>query len=63
MIKPICDVKKCQKELDEKGALLFSPPAKSINRVFDLNDEIDVTRKFHICKECYYDIISNYMEG
>jgi hypothetical protein len=62
MTDAICDVKKCQKELDEKGALLFSPPAKSINRVFGLGGEIDVTRKFHICKECYYDIIHNYME-
>ena len=62
VIKLICDVKSCQKELDERGALLFSPPAKTINKVFDLDDNIDVTRKFHICKECYYDIISKYME-
>ena len=39
MIKPICDIITCKKELEEKGALLFSPPIKSINRVFDLDNE------------------------
>jgi uncharacterized protein with PIN domain len=39
-IKPICD--KCNKELEDFGALLFSPP----------NEEGNV-KKFHVCKECY----------
>ena len=39
-IKPICD--KCKKELNDPGALLFSPPDSSAN-----------VRKFHICKGCY----------
>ncbi|MFC1696903.1 hypothetical protein ACFL1H_01095 [Nanoarchaeota archaeon] len=43
MIKPICD--KCKKELDDFGAILLSPPVE--NNV----------KKFHICKECYNDII------
>lgn len=38
-IKPICD--KCKKELNDFGAILFSPPkAKDV-------------KKFHICKDCY----------
>lgn len=60
MIKPICDVAKCKNELEEKGGLLFSPPIKAVNKLFDLNDEVDVTRKFHICKSCYENIIKNY---
>ena len=42
-IKPICD--KCKQELEEFGALLFSPP-----------NEKNEVRKFHICKECYKEI-------
>lgn len=41
-IKPICD--KCKKELDDFGALLFSPP------------ENNNVHKFHICKTCYEEI-------
>ena len=63
MIKPICDIVTCKKELEEKGALLFSPPIKSINKVFDLTDEADVTRKFHICKSCYQNIIESYFKN
>ena len=40
MIKPKCDI--CKKELNDLGALLFSPP----------NQEGKVDKK-HICKECY----------
>ncbi|VVB80363.1 Uncharacterised protein [uncultured archaeon] len=40
MIKPICD--KCKRELNDFGALLFSPP-----------NEKNEVRKFHICKKCY----------
>jgi hypothetical protein len=39
-IKPTCS--KCKKELDDFGAILFSPP-----------DEESKVEKFHICKECY----------
>jgi uncharacterized protein with PIN domain len=42
-IKPLCD--KCKKELEDFGALLFSPPDKEGN-----------VKKFHICKECYHKI-------
>ena len=42
----------------KKGALLFSPPAKSVNEVLDLDNRIDVTRKFHICTSCYEKIIN-----
>ncbi|MEI6731532.1 MAG: hypothetical protein WCK90_02510 [archaeon] len=42
-ISPMCDV--CKKELNEPGALLFSPP--------DGNS----VKKFHLCKECYSRIV------
>ncbi|MBS3085967.1 hypothetical protein J4225_04775 [Candidatus Pacearchaeota archaeon] len=40
MIKPKCNI--CKKELNDFGALLFSPP--------DNKNKVD---KKHICKECY----------
>jgi len=43
MINPICD--KCKKELNEFGALLFSPP-----------DENNLVKKYHLCKDCYEDV-------
>jgi len=46
-IKPICD--KCKKELDDFGAILFSPPDKGNN-----------VKKFHICKSCYDGIIDSF---
>jgi len=45
-IRPICD--RCKKELDDFGALLFSPPSGN------------TMKKFHICKKCYDDIISRF---
>ncbi len=44
-IKPVCDF--CKAELDDFGALLFSPP-----------DESDSVRKFHLCKKCYEKVIA-----
>ncbi|MEK6959056.1 MAG: hypothetical protein AABW59_03370 [archaeon] len=38
-IKPVCDF--CKLELNDFGAILFSPP--SGNNV----------KKFHVCKKCY----------
>jgi len=46
-IKPICD--KCQKELTDFGAILFSPPT---------NDS--TVKKFHICKDCYQKITDEF---
>jgi hypothetical protein len=46
-IKPICD--KCKKELDDFGAILFSPPDKD-NKV----------EKFHLCKACYEEIVNSF---
>lgn len=40
MINPKCDY--CKKELNDYGAILFSPPDKSSK-----------TLKHHICKDCY----------
>jgi len=40
MISPKCDI--CKEELNEYGALMFSPP-----------DEEGNVKKFHICKNCY----------
>ena len=42
-IKPICD--KCQKELDEPGAILLSPP-----------NEKGQVQKFHLCLRCYGEV-------
>lgn len=42
-IKPICAI--CDKELEEFGAILLSPPDKS-----------GKVEKFHICRECYGEI-------
>ena len=42
MIKPICD--KCKKELEDFGALVFSPP------------EGQDVKKYHICKDCFKEI-------
>jgi len=41
-IKAICDF--CKEELNEFGALLFSPPSG--------ND----VKKYHICKKCFEEI-------
>lgn len=59
MIEVRCDIATCKKELNDKSALIFSPPAETLNKVFGLDKEIDVTRKFHICKHCYENIIKN----
>lgn len=45
-ITPKCD--KCGEELVEFGAILFSPP-----------DEESTVKKFHICKSCYKEIVSD----
>jgi len=47
VIKPICD--KCGNELIEFGGLLFSPP-----------DTSGRTRKWHLCKTCYEEIIKEF---
>jgi len=47
MIKPICD--RCGKELEEFGALLFSPP-----------DEDDKVIKYHLCKKCFNALASDF---
>lgn len=46
MIKPKCNI--CNKELNDYGALLFSPP------------EEEKVRKIHICKECYNKLKEDY---
>jgi len=43
MIAPRCDY--CKAELNDYGALLFSPP-----------DKENKTLKIHICKKCYEEI-------
>jgi hypothetical protein len=46
-IKPICD--RCKKELEEYGAILFSPPDKDNN-----------VRKLHLCRSCYKEMIDSF---
>lgn len=48
-IKPVCN--RCGKELTEFGAILFSPP-----------DASERTKKWHLCKACYEDIVRNFKE-
>ena len=43
-IKPKCD--KCKEELKDFGGILLGPP-----------DESNNVRKFHLCKQCYKDIL------
>jgi hypothetical protein len=43
MIKPICD--KCKNELNELGAILFSPP-----------DAAGLVKKIHLCVKCYNEV-------
>ena len=43
-INPICDI--CKKDLDDFGAILLSPP-----------DENSRVKKFHICKDCYDELV------
>ncbi len=45
-IKPICD--KCKQEITQFGALLFSPP--------DAGSRVD---KFHLCVNCYAEILKD----
>ena len=45
MIKPKCV--KCNKELNDYGAILLSSP----------NEKGEV-KKYHICKDCYEDVLS-----
>ena len=43
-IQPKCD--KCKEILKEFGAILLSPP-----------DNNDLVRKFHLCRECYTQVL------
>lgn len=43
-IKPVCD--KCKKELEVFGGILLGPP-----------NENNTVRKFHLCADCYNEII------
>ncbi len=38
---------KCHQELNDPGALLFGPP-----------DRGDATKKYHLCTQCYVDIVN-----
>jgi hypothetical protein len=46
-IKLICD--KCKQELSDFGGILLSPP-----------DKDGMVKKWHLCKECYEEIINNF---
>lgn len=45
-IRVVCDI--CDKELNELGALLFSPPNQEVH--------CEQVRKSHICKPCYQNL-------
>ena len=46
-IRPVCG--RCRKELEDFGALLFSPP-----------DSEGKVKKWHLCKACYKEIVSKF---
>ncbi len=48
-IRPTCD--KCKQELTDFGAILLSPP-----------NEEQMVRKFHLCKECYENLVQSWSE-
>ena len=52
MIKPICDF--CKKELEEPGAIVFSPPYRQYK-----GEKLpkDICVKLHMCRTCYKNII------
>jgi hypothetical protein len=47
-IKPVCD--KCGIELEDFGAILFSPPKGKI------------VSKFHLCKKCYSELTKGFIQ-
>ena len=44
MLKIKCDI--CGREIEKKGAILFSPP-----------DKRELCKKTHICTECYREVM------
>ncbi|MBS3090516.1 hypothetical protein J4433_01975 [Candidatus Pacearchaeota archaeon] len=48
-IKPKCDA--CKNELEDYGALLFSPP-----------DKKNLAKKWHICQDCYKKLVKENFE-
>lgn len=51
MIKPICF--QCEKELDNFGAILLSPPSTN-SEAFAWQGVV----KMHLCKDCYFLILN-----
>ena len=47
MLKPKCN--RCAEELNELGAILLSPP-----------DKKSKVRKYHICKDCFTLILTEF---
>lgn len=47
----------CRKEIEEPGALLFSPP----DILIDNGKPVDHVHKFHICKKCYKKILDSFI--
>jgi len=39
---------RCKRKLIKQGALLFAPPVVNL-----LDEEIGMTKKYHLCSECY----------
>jgi|HubBroStandDraft_2_1064218.scaffolds.fasta_scaffold421504_3 hypothetical protein len=54
-IKPHCAVVSCQKELNEAGAILISPPTCG-----ESGEGASNVVKIHICKECYNTIVDSF---
>lgn len=57
MIAPICA--KCQQELEEFGAILYSPPLPlDIRR----QNSAALVDKYHLCAKCFEDLIDHWLE-
>lgn len=53
MLKITCEV--CERELDEPGALLFSPPI--LDDKYHITPQATLCIKYHLCRHCYNKIM------
>lgn len=54
-IYPRCSVVSCQKQLNEAGAILISPPTCG-----ESGEGASNVVKVHICKDCYINIVDTF---
>ena len=47
---------KCDTEIDIPGAIMISPPLRPDKEII-----VSTTSKYHICKDCWNDLILNWL--